>query len=153
MQTRGLKPPILSEEHRQLAIEAYERLLAPCPDAEIVKRLTRLKVMTVGRGLSDSDQDAQFAAYTAGLRQLPADVTRFLLTSAITASRYWPSWAELTADDVWTQERKRILAWLKSPPQYKPQIEKPRADPAYISELLRNSRWGSKAVDEQPREE
>lgn len=153
MQTRGLTQPTLSDEHRQLAIAAYEQLLQPCTDVEIVKRLTRLKVMTVGRGLSADDQDAQFAAYVAGLRTLPADVTRFLLTSAIMSSRWWPSWSELVEHDQWTNDRKRTLSMLKNPPQPTHQIEKPRADPKFIADLLRNSRWGSKAVDNVPANE
>lgn len=93
--------------------EAVGRVFAaqePMKKAEIVKLLTRLRVMTKSRAETEEDVILQTSAYVAELEKYPADIVRAVLMRAPQNHVFWPAWKELQDEIVLLAKRRSYLA-------------------------------------------
>ncbi len=79
------------ESARSIATE----MLRPAHPKLILKELARLRMLTVSRDIG-ADVELLLAAYTAELRDYPADIITEALRAWPKTQRFWPSLAELT---------------------------------------------------------
>lgn len=69
--------------------------LAPMANDEIVKLLTKLRLMTIPRRDEQDDVTLQTAIYRDQLLTYPADVVRCVLKTQPALRPFWPTWKEL----------------------------------------------------------
>ena len=130
----------LSEDERQHALAFAERLLEPAPPQQIVRELTRLRLLSVTRDQS-GDMDLLLAAYVDELRRYPGDlVVDELRAWPHSGSKYWPSAHELIGRiERRVRPRRALQDALErgyAAPQTSPDWQKPTAEEVSDAEAL-----------------
>ncbi len=70
-------------------------LCRPLSGEDLVRELTRARILMSRTARSDEDWDLIVEAYADELRAYPADIVIDALRYVVRAEKWWPSWAEL----------------------------------------------------------
>lgn len=81
-----------------------------CDSKTIASELTRMRVLTKARELSNDDASATVAAYAEELSRYPADIVRAACRGWSKREPWWPSWAELKEELTRHARRRKALA-------------------------------------------
>lgn len=77
------------------ALDLVETACQPLPDAQIHSALESLYQLTAHRNPGEGDLELQRRAYAHQLREWPADVVLYVLSTQARHSQWWPSWYDL----------------------------------------------------------
>ena len=106
---------VVSDADRSAAIITLQAAQKPAKGNEILRLLTRLKVMTASRAQDADELKLQIACYKEELLRYPGDIVRHVLRTQPLHSKFWPTWSELAARlEGYADKRAKMLSVLAS---------------------------------------